>query len=634
MIAAWMVYCALCALGLSLAAVLAERALLRGRAPVRFVWVAAVALSLAVPAIALRFPSPAAVVEVNPFAPREVESTTPTDLTRSAPAVVPETPRSPAPRRDWRTVATRFDGTLSVAWILLSIAVAINLLGGITALAWLRRGWQRRTILGVPVLMSERTGPAVVGAVSPAIVLPEWVLALESSQLALMLRHEQEHRRAGDVQLLTLAQLALVAMPWNPALWWQIVRLRVAVEMDCDARVLRDADPRSYGDLLLEVARPRRTSFVGAMAFAERATQLERRIRVLSRHRVTTSRRARIGATCVGLVALSVAWVAPRPPAPPRVVVSHAASMLPRLTSVPTDTAPAIKPIAVATIPVRPAARPARKPIKQPAPVARIVSVNPCDATGMQPMVDTIFVHLFAGIAVTPDQQMRACDMLLKLDEEQRKLDVITQVTLETNRLNRLAVQARRDTALRQLLTNDADRATLDARLAQESRGGGRRGGGPAPVWNLPPGGRGAADSVIAALGGGRGRGGGGRGGGRGGGAGFGDTAIYRQMVADVSRLTVFSNVGPTMLRLFDGIVLTPGQDSRARDIIRGAQEELQALRPPFTAPVLLWNGMTGLVTMQATSLPAFLALLSNDTERAMLRARVNSAMTVTTRPY
>src|SRR5260370_41000251 len=108
-------------------------------------------------------------------------------------------------------------------------------------------------------------------------------------------------------------------MPGSLALWWQLMRLRVAVEMDCDARVLRHADARSYGALLLEVARPRRrASLVGMIAFAERATQLERRISVLARHRVATSRAARVAAIAVGLVTLTVAWVAPRPAVPVR----------------------------------------------------------------------------------------------------------------------------------------------------------------------------------------------------------------------------------------------------------------------------------------------------------------------------
>ena len=74
--------------------------------------------------------------------------------------------------------------------------------------------------------------------------------------------------------MLALAQLALLVMPWNLALWWQIRRLRVAVELDCDARVLRSGDVRFYGDLLLDVARPRQARLIGVTAFAERAVEV------------------------------------------------------------------------------------------------------------------------------------------------------------------------------------------------------------------------------------------------------------------------------------------------------------------------------------------------------------------------
>ncbi len=44
-------------------------------------------------------------------------------------------------------------------------------------------------------------------------------------------------------------------MPWNLALWWQLRRLCLAVEMDCDNRVLSAlGDPNAYGELLLKVA--------------------------------------------------------------------------------------------------------------------------------------------------------------------------------------------------------------------------------------------------------------------------------------------------------------------------------------------------------------------------------------------
>jgi bla regulator protein BlaR1 len=316
-------------LGLSAAAVLAERALIAGRGPVRLVWIGAVALSLLLPAVAFRFAQ-------RPVVPPSAASLVPdvssdrTDEIAAAPVMpISKAAHSSSAPRDWRMKLARYDEPLAIAWITLSLALTVNFLGGIVALVWMRRGWKRRDVQGVPVYVSASTGPAVVGAVSPAIVIPQWVLALEPSQLALMLRHEEEHRRAGDGRLLTVAELALIAMPWNIALWWQILRLRAAVELDCDARVLQHADARSYGDLLLEMARPRRVlQLSGATAFAERATQLERRIRVLGRHRVRTSRAARALATSIGLAAVSLAWVAPRPLAPARVSAATAPDAL------------------------------------------------------------------------------------------------------------------------------------------------------------------------------------------------------------------------------------------------------------------------------------------------------------------
>jgi bla regulator protein BlaR1 len=86
-------------------------------------------------------------------------------------------------------------------------------------------------------------------------VLPRWVLALPVSQRRYVVRHEDEHRRAHDVALLGAASVLVALMPWNLALWWQLGRLRLAVEMDCDVRVVRAlGDAEAYGELLLTVA--------------------------------------------------------------------------------------------------------------------------------------------------------------------------------------------------------------------------------------------------------------------------------------------------------------------------------------------------------------------------------------------
>lgn len=657
MIAAWMVYCSLCAVGLSGAAVLAERALLGGRGPVRHVWVAAVALSLLVPAVAFRFaPRPAAedstsALSHSVVAGQVLETAAPLSTPIAAPS------RSLSPDRNWRATLARFDVPLAVAWITVSLAVAFNFFGGIIALAWMRRGWQRRVVLDVPVYVSERTGPAVVGAVSPAIVVPEWVLALEPRQLALMLRHEQEHRRAGDGRLLTAAQLALIAMPWNVALWWQILRLRVAVELDCDARVLRDADARLYAELLLEVARPRRRpSLMGVTAFAERATQLERRIRVMARHRVGTSRAARIVAASIGLAAVTGAWVAPRPPVPAR---ASAPPAVPPLVATPFERiAPASSPPVARNTEEHSDARATSQAIEKPVEdSARRIELSsatraaidrdsalgvsappPTDtapapggrgggAQGIPQPVDSFFKRLFEGITLTRDQEVKARDLLARLHQEQIAQDRSAAMSLVGNRLEGVARNPQRDSALRTLLTNDADRATFDARVAQ-GPGGGRRSGGPGSdssgVGRRGGGGGGRGDTIDPRF---RIGGGAGRRGGRGDSMSVaGDTAAAaaRVLVEDVRVTLTALMAEATFHRLFDGISLTADQAASARALITKTQQETQAWR---TRPEVLlrMNWATGTVSMRAASASALMELVSNDADRAKLQSRIVS---------
>jgi beta-lactamase regulating signal transducer with metallopeptidase domain len=112
-----------------------------------------------------------------------------------------------------------------------------------------------RVVDGVPVVVTNALGPATVGLLRSHVLLPRWVLALPGAQRRYVVRHEEEHRRAHDGQLLFVASLLLVLVPWNLALWWQLRRLALAVEMDCDNRVVRAlGDAPAYGELLLKVA--------------------------------------------------------------------------------------------------------------------------------------------------------------------------------------------------------------------------------------------------------------------------------------------------------------------------------------------------------------------------------------------
>jgi hypothetical protein len=145
-----------------------------------------------------------------------------------------------------------WDPTLLVLWLLASAV----LVGGIlyAALEWrrLRSGFQSREVAGTPVLVTEDMGPSAVGMRDTAILLPRWALELDDSLLALVVRHEREHLRVRDPLLLLATLLTVVLLPWHLPLWWCWRRLRLAIEVDCDARVLR-AHPgvRRYAQLLL-----------------------------------------------------------------------------------------------------------------------------------------------------------------------------------------------------------------------------------------------------------------------------------------------------------------------------------------------------------------------------------------------
>jgi TonB family protein len=111
-------------------------------------------------------------------------------------------------------------------------------------------------------------------------------------------------------------------MPWNPALWFQARRLRLAIEMDCDARVLR-AHPSAerYGMLLLTIAQRRSVAApMFAPMLSEPSSQLERRILAMGSTKRRLARLTAIGATVVAASVLLFACalqsdnpVAPRP---------------------------------------------------------------------------------------------------------------------------------------------------------------------------------------------------------------------------------------------------------------------------------------------------------------------------------
>ncbi|MBD0320961.1 MAG: hypothetical protein ICV87_11550, partial [Gemmatimonadetes bacterium] len=154
---------------------------------------------------------------------------------------------------------------------------------------------------GTPVRVAPRLGPAVLGLRAPEVVVPRWLLEAPPEEQRLVVLHEREHIRARDPLLLAGGCLAVALVPWNPAAWWMLSRLRTAVELDCDARVLRGGvRPFAYGTLLIDMAGRGPGLTLGAPAMAGSPSSLERRLRAMN---VRIPRFAPVRAGLLGVLA-------------------------------------------------------------------------------------------------------------------------------------------------------------------------------------------------------------------------------------------------------------------------------------------------------------------------------------------
>jgi beta-lactamase regulating signal transducer with metallopeptidase domain len=172
---------------------------------------------------------------------------------------------------------------LSLAWVATSGLLLLILT--VVQVKYRRRlkGWPTLRLRGRDVHVSDETGPAVIGIWRPAIVLPRSLLGQSLPELDIVLAHEEEHLTARDNWLLTGCCAAAVLLPWHPVSWWMLARLRLAVEMDCDRRVLRrGVDRRVYGETLIGISARYRPLHLGVAALADHSTHLERRLVAMS----------------------------------------------------------------------------------------------------------------------------------------------------------------------------------------------------------------------------------------------------------------------------------------------------------------------------------------------------------------
>jgi TonB family protein len=288
MISSWMLYTALVGVLMTVAAIALDRVAMTRRQPTRMIWFVALLLSITWPigrAAARMAPERTRAVQLMRFS-----------ITVQSPAM---TIRSGAFDR------AALDRALLFVWCGLSGLFLLRLMRGVTSLRRTSSTWEHTEIDGTPVRLSSNVGPAVIGLRPMDVVVPAWILSLDAPLRAIVLRHEEEHRSARDPYLLFGAALAVALMPWNLALWFQAKRLRLAIELDCDARVLR-AHPSTerYGLLMLTIAQRRSVApTLFAPMLTEPTTQLERRIIAM---RTTSRSLARVTVYGGSIIAIGV----------------------------------------------------------------------------------------------------------------------------------------------------------------------------------------------------------------------------------------------------------------------------------------------------------------------------------------
>src|SRR5262249_34401114 len=204
--------------------------------------------------------------------------------------------------------APNLNHTLHRGWLTVSAALLVALLLNGAYASWRKRRWQEGTVAGVTVYIAPDAGPAVVGLFRSRIVVPSWLTETSQSQQAMVIAHEQAHLAGRDPQVLTLALFLLLLMPWTLPLWWQLRRLRYAIEVDCDARVLeRGLDTRQYGETLIHVSE-RPVAYVGSVAaMAESRSFLEERITLMVRDPVRWGSVATLAFGCLALALFAFA---------------------------------------------------------------------------------------------------------------------------------------------------------------------------------------------------------------------------------------------------------------------------------------------------------------------------------------
>jgi len=269
-IAAFILYGVLLSALAAVAAWFIEAALAACGKARRHAWIAGIAIALGLPLGMALFQS------AQPARP-VITSVTMTE--RAAPSVI--TIAAPVISQT-RIAGASLDNLAFGAWGVASFALLSYYGISLWRLGRHARRWPTHRFGSHSVAVAQDVGPAVFGWLQPRVVFPRWLLSAPQDTQQMALLHEHEHLIVRDPQILTTATLLFALFPWNAPLAWMLRRLRFAMEVDCDSRVVRGgADPASYGEALLYVSQRQAPAPATSIALIERPSQLERRINIM-----------------------------------------------------------------------------------------------------------------------------------------------------------------------------------------------------------------------------------------------------------------------------------------------------------------------------------------------------------------
>jgi Zn-dependent protease with chaperone function len=206
-------------------------------------------------------------------------------------------------------------GGATVAALGLTLAGAVMARTALTAAAHFRAAWlharlhaQTARLVGraepsLGVVLVEHSEPVAycVAGRHPTVILSTGaVAALDPGQLDAVLAHERAHLAGRHHQLLALARIGRLVLPFLPLMRDADVQVTRLVEMHADDAAARSNDPRSLATALVVLA----TGASPASALAAAATDSVQRIHRLLRpaEPLSPARRHLVGVTAVSLM--------------------------------------------------------------------------------------------------------------------------------------------------------------------------------------------------------------------------------------------------------------------------------------------------------------------------------------------